>query len=394
MPTPASEQRQHERRARRRREAGRRARVAIARLEVELAALELKKKVDRARHRDRARASARRSSRSSCSASCSRRSPPALATFLVDLARAADRDARALRRSPRLLGVLARRPDQEGHAADARAGDPRGEADDGGDEALMATPNGRTPEQVRSEIEAEREQLARRGRASARRARRGDEHHRQAAVEAAGRRRRRRLGRASCSPAASARRCATSRVAAARATRSSASAAGRSSTAIERRRGTSRQPERLSRARVARRRQARRLSSSWPTTAWASRSEVAYSALLAFFPAVAFFLGLLGVLAPLRPGAVVPRAGRAAGRDPLHRRPAEGLEAAARASTALVRRRRRRRLGRERRDGLGDQGGQPRVRPDGDAAVLEDAADGDRARARSTGVTLDRARPC
>ena len=54
--------------------------------------------------------------------------------------------------------------DQEGVAARAGAGDPRGEAHRGGAQAMTA----RTQAQIQSEIEAEREQLAERGRAAAR----------------------------------------------------------------------------------------------------------------------------------------------------------------------------------------------------------------------------------
>jgi len=107
--------------------------------------------------------------------------------------------------------------------------------------------------------------------------------------------------------------------------------------------------------------------------------QIAYSWMLAFFPAVAFFLGLLGRAASVRPAAVVPRADLTARRHPLHRGAAEGLEGRRQRHGARAWRRRRG-LGRERRDGLGDQGGQPCIRAHGDAAVLEDAPGRDRAR--------------
>ena len=110
---------------------------SIAKLELELATLELKKKVGLARRSASASASARRSSRSSCSASRFATIAAALATFLADVARAADRHA-APRCSSRACSACSRSADQEGHAARARAGDPRGEADDGGDQELMA----------------------------------------------------------------------------------------------------------------------------------------------------------------------------------------------------------------------------------------------------------------
>ena len=62
------------------------------------------------------------------------------------------------------------------------------------------------------------------------------------------------------------------------------------------------------------------------------------------------------------------------------------------ASLAVRARCGRRRLGRERRDGHGDQGRQPRLRARRDPAVLEDAADGDRAR-RADGPGHRRALP-
>ena len=107
--------------------------------------------------------------------------------------------------------------------------------------------------------------------------------------------------------------------------------------------------------------------------------QVAYSSLLAFFPAVIFLVGLLGLvdgyddlrefLGAVAPGDVL---------DTIDRLQADSTGATA--SLAFVDRRGRRRLGRERRDERGDQGRQPRLRPRRDAAVLEDAADRDRAR--------------
>src|SRR5439155_26686514 len=74
---------------------------------------------------------------------------------LVALPPDRDRVPRPPRRGARLHRS---RLDQEGLPAGAGAGDRRGEADDGGDQELM--PVQRTAEQVRRDLEAEREQLA------------------------------------------------------------------------------------------------------------------------------------------------------------------------------------------------------------------------------------------
>ena len=60
-----------------------------------------------------------------------------------------------------VLGVLGDREDQERHAAAPRAGDPGSEADDrGAEERWPAATNTRTVDEVRRDIESEREQLA------------------------------------------------------------------------------------------------------------------------------------------------------------------------------------------------------------------------------------------
>ena len=101
---------------------------SLFRLELELATLELKKKATnlglgvgpRARRRDL------RPLRPRLPVRDDRRRP---GDRDVDLARDPDRHARALRRSQPILGLVGRQPDQEGHAARSRAGDPRGQAD-------------------------------------------------------------------------------------------------------------------------------------------------------------------------------------------------------------------------------------------------------------------------
>ena len=110
MPTPALSDAtsQPERRARRRREAGRRARDALARLELELAALELKKKVASLGIGIGLGSSARRSSALFVLGFLFATIAAALATFLADLARAADRDARPRASSPGVLGAARR----------------------------------------------------------------------------------------------------------------------------------------------------------------------------------------------------------------------------------------------------------------------------------------------
>ena len=100
-------------------------------------------------------------------------------------------------------------------------------------------------------------------------------------------------------------------------------------------------------------------------------AQVAFSSLLAFFPAVVFLVGLLDLvgaydalqefLAPVAPGDVLETI------DTLQK------ERRRHVGRRVRRRRRRRRLGGERRHDRGDQGRQPRLRPRRDAAVLADA---------------------
>ena len=110
-------------------------------------------------------------------------------------------------------------------------------------------------------------------------------------------------------------------------------------------------------------------------------AQVAFSSLLAFFPAVVLLVGLLDLfgaydalkefLAPVAPGDVLETI------DTLAVGHVEGD-----VRRRVRRRSRRRGLGGERRDERRDQGRQPRLRPRRDAAVLEDAADRDRPRRR------------
>ena len=97
-------------------------------------------------------------------------------------------------------------------------------------------------------------------------------------------------------------------------------------------------------------------------------------------PGVILLVGLLGPDRRLRlaDGALDPVAPNGV-LDDDRRRAAETRPATA-ARRSRSRSARRRPLGGERRDRRGDQGGQPCVRPAGDAAVLEDAADRDPAR--------------
>ena len=107
--------------------------------------------------------------------------------------------------------------------------------------------------------------------------------------------------------------------------------------------------------------------------------QIAFSSLLAFFPAVVFLVGLLDLvgayptlkefLAPIAPGDVAG--------DGRHA-PAGDVDG--HVGARLLDRARRRHLGRERRDGLGAEGGQPRVRARGDTAGLEDEDHRGRAR--------------
>ena len=89
-------------------------------------------------------------------------------------------------------------------------------------------------------------------------------------------------------------------------------------------------------------------------------AQVAFSSLLAFFPAVVFLVGLLDLfgaydalkefLAPVAPGDVLTTI------DTLQKDTSTGTSV-----VAFVDRRRRCDLGGERRDERGDQGGQPSV---------------------------------
>ena len=108
--------------------------------------------------------------------------------------------------------------------------------------------------------------------------------------------------------------------------------------------------------------------------------EVAYSALLAFFPTVAFILGFLGMVHLY--GQVESFAATIAPQGVISFIRGLQKDSHGSASVARVRDRARPRdLGGERRDGLGDQGGEPRDRPRRDAAVLEGAPRLDPARA-------------
>ena len=109
--------------------------------------------------------------------------------------------------------------------------------------------------------------------------------------------------------------------------------------------------------------------------------EVAYSSLLAFFPAVIALIGLLDLinaygtlrsfLDPVAPKAVTQLI------DSFQRD-----SGGSGSIVALVVGSLHCRLGGVGRDGLGRQGGQPHLRPDRDAPVLEGEAGLDRPRAR------------
>ena len=128
--------------------------------------------------------------------------------------------------------------------------------------------------------------------------------------------------------------------------------------------------------------------------------QVAFSSLFAFLPTVILLIGLLGLFGDrrLRLARAVRWLGRAARRA---RRDRPG-QAGRRAEQERLRDRVRdrpvpRALGVDRRDGRADQGSQPRLRPDRDAAFLEAAADRARARGRDRararrGVPADRLR--
>ena len=97
--------------------------------------------------------------------------------------------------------------------------------------------------------------------------------------------------------------------------------------------------------------------------------QVAFSSLLAFFPAVVLLVGLLGLF------GAYDQLQRSSARS--RRRRGRLIEVAqdtasgqSGSSIAVIVGGVARRLGRQRRDGHDHQGGQPRVRPPGDAAVL------------------------
>ena len=102
--------------------------------------------------------------------------------------------------------------------------------------------------------------------------------------------------------------------------------------------------------------------------------QIAFSSLLAFFPAMILLVGLLGLigaydelgefLGVVAPGAVTDAIDIA--KDSAAGQETYGL---ARVRARVL----RRRLGGERRDELDDQGGQLRLRPDRDPPVLEGA---------------------
>ena len=101
-------------------------------------------------------------------------------------------------------------------------------------------------------------------------------------------------------------------------------------------------------------------------------AQVAFSSLLAFFPAVVFLVGLLDLvgayetlqdfLTPVAPGDVLDTIER------LQQDTSTGTSVVAFLVGAAGSD-----LGRERSDERGDQGRQPRLRPRRDAALLEDA---------------------
>ena len=109
--------------------------------------------------------------------------------------------------------------------------------------------------------------------------------------------------------------------------------------------------------------------------------QIAYSSLLAFFPAMAFLVGALGIfdlyddvielLDPIAPQGVIDFI------STLQQDSSEGASVA-----AFVHRVLRSRVGGKRRDGIDHQGSQPRLRAPGDARRVEGAADRDPARDR------------
>ena len=130
---------------------------------------------------------------------------------------------------------------------------------------------------------------------------------------------------ASCSPAASARRCGYFARRGREGTRRCASAAGRFSTAIERDVGTApQQPTRLSRGEwvaVFKRTVSQFLADDCMGLA----QQVAYSSLLAFFPAVVALVGLLDLINAYDQLRELPRPGRAEGGHRPDRRVPAGL---------------------------------------------------------------------
>ena len=101
--------------------------------------------------------------------------------------------------------------------------------------------------------------------------------------------------------------------------------------------------------------------------------EVAYSSLLAFFPAVAFLLGFLGIVHLYDQVQILLGDGCAARRDPVHRRASEGL-LGLRLRRRVHRRPDRGAVGGDRCDGDDRQGGQSRLRLHRDAPHAAGAA--------------------
>ena len=110
--------------------------------------------------------------------------------------------------------------------------------------------------------------------------------------------------------------------------------------------------------------------------------QIAFSSLLAFFPAMILLVGLLGLVGAYDALGRVPRVvapGAVTDAIEIAQESASGRETSA--SLAFVLGLLRRALGGERRDELAGQGGQPRLRPARDPPVLEGA---DRSRSCSS----------
>ena len=242
----------------------------------------------------------------------------------------------------------------------------------------MGSSNGRTPEVVRREIQAERNELARggrgvSGRGSARRPTSSASCGRTSPLS-----RPARSAPASSSPAASARRCGSWPARAATARRGQ----------WPRRRGRpgSDTPRRAPGG-------SPRASGS-PSSSASFRSfldddcmglsqQVAFSSLLAFFPAMRLPRRPARPRRRVRGAEGLPRPRRAGRRDRHDRDAAaghdEGHVRRSRSSIGAL----RRDVGGERRDERDHQGRQPRLRPGRDPAALEDADHRDRARRAS-----------